>query len=243
MVTTWKEAAKRLNLEKCQRRPAAAGGGGAAAGEAMVPAPTNAPVGRSRMYLMDLEAAINTILKCPTFKNSKEAEPLRISQGGKAIGIQSIFDVDDCTVALSRENRYIAAGNFWWQNLQGSQTPGVPLRKSRVMDLACHLFALNLDWKVGEPLAHLPHLQGMIVVLVESAAQVAKHNLPRVSPDEVAHALVVAGAHEVAAGVPVERWARWRAIFLSCCFCFERSSGDGCPTDAAYWKAFNLRQS
>ena len=206
-----------------------------------MPPPASAPSGNH--YLLDLDVAINAILKCPTFKNIKEAEPLRIAQGAKVIGIQSIFDVGDCTVALSRENRYIAAGNFWWQNLQGSQTPGVPLRKSRVMDLACHLFALNLDWKVGEPLAHLPHLKGMIVVLVESAVQVAKHNLPRVSPDEVAHAMVFACAHEVAAGVPVERLARWRAIFLSCCFCFERSSGDGCPTDAAYWKAFNLRQS
>lgn len=242
-----KEVERRLKQEKFDRRPAAAGAAAAAVPAAPAPAPAlddprlNAG---NQLYLADLEAAIGTILNCPAFKNIKDADPLPITNDAShASGVQSVFDAGQCAVALDRESRYIAACNFWWQNLLASPTPGVPLRKDRVMDLACHLFNLNPDWEPGQPLAHLPHLKSMIVVLVDSAPEVAQHNLLRVSPEEIAHAVVFGCAREVAAGVPADRLARWRTVFLSCCFCFELRSGPDGGMDAAYWKSFNLRQS
>ena len=80
------------------------------------------------------------------------------------------------------------------------------------------------------------------MVLVDSAAQVAERRLHRVSPDEIVHAVVFACAHEVAAGVPADRLARWRTVFLSCSFCFEFATGDGGGINAAYMKSHSLRQ-
>jgi hypothetical protein len=235
MLTTWKAAAKRMKVAKLSQAER-----GAAADDKVVPAAANAPV--NQMYLMDLEAAINTILTCPTFRNIKDADPIRITHADRTSKSHCVFNRDGCAVALGREKRYIAAGNFWWQNVLGSQTPGVPLRKSRVMDLACQLFDLKLDWKSEQPLGHLPPLKSLIVVLVDSAAQVAQRRLHRVSPDEIVHAVVFACAHEVAAGVPVDRLARWRTVFLTCSFCFELATGDGGGIDAAYMKSHSLRQ-
>ena len=200
---------KRVKIEKFQRRPV---GIATAAGQAMVPAPANAPNGNQN-YLMDLEAAINTILKCPTFRNIQDADPIRITQVDTSKS-HCVFNSDGCAVALGREKRYIAAGNFWWQNLLGSPTPGVPLRKARVMDLACHMFNLNLERQAGQPLEYLPHLKSMIVVLVDSATQVAQHNLPRVSPEEIVHAVVFGCAREVSAGGSAGAVADYLSVLL-----------------------------
>jgi len=69
------------------------------------------------------------------------------------------------------------------------------------------MFDLKLDWKSEQPLGYLPPLKSMIVVLVESATQVAHRNLPRVSPDEIVHAVVFACA-QVAVGVPIKSGKR-----------------------------------
>ena len=149
-----------------------------------------------------------------------------------------MFDGKLAAMALSREGKYICAGNFFWQNLMDSPTPGVPMRLERVMELGRYLFGNGKD---------PTHLPNMITVLVDSAdCPIMEHkgSLKRVSPEEPCHAALFMCADDIARlqcdtnPEAQQRLMRWRQIFLSCCFCFEVATGD----DAMHWRAYNLRQ-
>ena len=196
-------------------------------------------------YMADLESAAQLILNHKVFKDIKTLDPLPITDDlSKTSGVQSVFDQGQCKVALAREKKYICSGNFWWHNLLASATPGVPLRKDRVLELGRHMFNVDGDADAAcgadRP---LPHLPGMLTVLVESPdVDVLSHKgaLLRVSPEEIAHAAVFICAGEIMANKPEERLLRWKAIFLSCCFAFEVGEPGH---DACYWRAYNLRQA
>jgi hypothetical protein len=149
-----------------------------------------------------------------------------------------VFDSKLAAVALRREGKYICGGNFFWQGILDSPTPGVPMRLERVMELGNFLFGSGKD---------LTHLPNMITVLVDNAdypIMAHKGSLKRVSPEEPCHAAIFMCADDIARlqhdtnPEAKQRLMRWRQIFLSCCFCFEVTRGD----DAMYWRAYNLRQ-
>jgi hypothetical protein len=248
-------ATKRIKEDKYSRRQRRSTGGAAGSadsdgggGEAAAPGlpavppswPGKAEINTNESYLADVEAAVQVILGHVIFRNMICQDPLPITEDlNTTSGVQSVFDASQCKVALMREKKYICSGNFWWQNMLASATPGVPLRKERVVELGRYMFHIDPESGVNP----LPHMLGMITVLVESPdVDILAHKgaLMRVSPEELVHAAIFICADEVTANVPEERLQRWKSIFLSCCFCFEVADPG---QDTCYWKAYNLRQT
>ena len=152
-------ATKRIKEDKYSRRQRRSTGGAAGSadsdgggGEAAAPGlpavppswPGKAEINTNESYLADVEAAVQVILGHVIFRNMICQDPLPITEDlNTTSGVQSVFDASQCKVALMREKKYICSGNFWWQSMLASATPGVPLRKERVVELGRYMFHID----------------------------------------------------------------------------------------------------
>ena len=128
--------------------------------------------------------------------------PLTIAEGGS----QAPFKQRDLEQALETPGASYTCGiNLAWLNHTCSATPGVPLRKSAVDQVASTVFAK-------------PTLLEQLHVAVPSVEyKVAEHkgSLMRVSPEEVTGAYFIAVARDIGRGEPAEIVQEWEKCIRS----------------------------
>jgi hypothetical protein len=113
-------------------------------------------------------------------------------------------------------------------DVQGTVTPGVPVKMQRVMELAEHLYS--------QPGV----FSGMVHIGVPRDFNVLEHKgaLCRVSPEELVHALVFAVASAISAKADDSTLQAYRRMMLSVTFRFEVLETE----DQKYWRSCNLRE-
>ena len=148
--------------------------------------------------------------------------------------MQDAFDRDKCNSSLAEHGKYVAGGNFFWQDFLWTPTPNVPLEIDRVRELGRHAFESGPT--------HLPWMLHLRVPRADYPVEQHRGNLERVSPEETAHATLLSCAADIAkkceptADDPLAR--RWRTVLLSVTCCFEVISQES----EVYWRAQALRQ-
>ena len=108
--------------------------------------------------------------------------PLAITdQGGATSGVQEPFNRSKALAALSAHGCYRASISIWWVNPLASPTPGVPMSRRRVEDLAEFYYGPE-----GEPKFHT---ERMIEVAIAKSDCDTDHpsGLQMVSPEELLH--------------------------------------------------------
>jgi hypothetical protein len=181
-------------------------------------------------YLAEISTAYTRILAHRVFKNilTTPPNPIQNEEGGEC-GMQAVFDNEQCTTALMRENIYRAGCNFFWLNLHRSVMPGVPLSIHRIREV------VDKYWQS-------PKSFNGIVTVEAQADQVLPrmHNLLILSPEELSHIYLLAIDLSISRGDSDEILLQWRKYCLSVCFEYRDFSGQG--PDAAYWWSWNNRE-
>ena len=113
--------------------------------------------------------------------------PLKISTdvdsaGNATGGVQEPFDQDKAKIALQTQQVYRCSVSVWWFNALSSPTPGVPMSRRRVEELA--------DFCYGPDGEARFHTDRMIEVAVnaDEVQTDRPSNLQVVSPEEILHA-------------------------------------------------------
>jgi len=147
---------------------------------------------------------------------------------------QAVFDPDQCRIALERQGMYVCGGNFWWQDMLSSPTPGTPLSLSRVVELGKYIFSSE----GGEVTPrHLPYMVHVRVPSADYNVMNHKGALQRMSPEEAMHAVLLQCAQSLQDADDAKA-QRWREVLLSVTFCFEVVTQE----EGVYWRAQALRQ-
>jgi hypothetical protein len=129
---------------------------------------------------------------------------------------------------MASQNIYVAGCNIWWMDIQGTVTPGVPLKLQRVLELAEHLYSTPGVFS------------GMVHIGVPKDFNVLEHKgaLCRVSPEEMVHALMFAVANAISSKADDSTLQAYRRLMLSVTFRFEVLETE----DERYWRSCNLRE-
>eukprot|EP00435_Cladocopium_sp_Y103_P027001 s4446_g6.t1 len=166
-----------------------------------------------------------------------EEMPLQIScdkdaSGNATGGVQEPYSQAKAKIALDTQGVYRCSVSAWWFNSLSSPTPGVPMSRRRVEELA--------DFAYG-PEGHARfHSDRMIEVAVsdDDVRTDRPSNLQVISPEEILHATLAGSKNNF----PEDEWttkkAQWKSVLLSmpCCFCLVSKQDQ--------WKqAFNRRQA
>ena len=135
----------------------------------------------NRGYYLQVQADIATIL-AEFGADFRTQLPLKISAGETLSGVQAPFERAKAREALEAHGTYRCSISIWWLNSLQSPTPGVPMSRKRVMDLA--EFSFGSD---GTPRFHS---ERMIEVAVSKSDVETEQpsNLQMISPEELVHA-------------------------------------------------------
>lgn len=165
-------------------------------------------------YYDRLNQAMRLVLEHPVFDNIVNEDPIGISakRGDLSGGVQAPFNPADYKNAMVH-GTYACAGNFFWHDLRFNPTPGVPIRENAVHRLMEHQF--NVPKRSPWPLH--------IAVTSKDAPDKQLGAWKRVSPDEVAHALVLAVARDIERSEDTEVLQKWRWVFLTHSIEFHRA--------------------
>ena len=157
-----------------------------------------------------LDQALANILKHPLFNKIASRDPLTFAQGASA----APFNAKNMKASLANGGPYKCGGNFFWQSALQAPIVGVQVRSSSVKSLR------NRYYKTGPPKA-LPHT---IVIAVPNSCYNTEKNtgqLPRLSPCEYIHAVVLEVAHVIEQGGSDEDLRKWVTALLSAPFEFR----------------------
>ena len=143
--------------------------------------PTNAS------YYAEVEADLQSILKA--FPGLDQEMPLCLSDSekdGTKTGVQAPFELPKAQNALAIHGAYRCSIPVFWLQILSSPTPGVPMSRRRVLDMAEFYFP------DGRP----AFMTGRMVECVVEKASLTDRlsNLQMVSPEELVHSLVAACA-------------------------------------------------
>ena len=116
--------------------------------------------------------------------------------------------------------------NFLWQNSLASVLPFVPICKTRVDELMCHVTPGLLKFPI------------VIRASWSAGADLPRGSCVHISPDEWVHAVIFKVAAVISSGVAAEELEQWRQTLLSVPAVFVRIDSD----DKAYAEANSLRQ-
>ena len=135
----------------------------------------------NRGYYLQVQADIATIL-AEFGADFRTQKPLKISGGAALSGVQAPFEREKAREALEAHGTYRCSISVWWVNSLQSPTPGVPMSRKRVLDLA--EFSFGSD---GTPRFHSDR---MIEVAVSKSDVDTEQpsNLQMISPEELVHA-------------------------------------------------------
>ncbi|CAJ1454983.1 unnamed protein product [Effrenium voratum] len=114
-------------------------------------------------------------------------------------GIQEPYSSDAASRALGNQGAYVAAVNMFWMDFLKSPTPGVPLRRKSVEDLADYI------WPQGALPSFLLKLLEVQAPASTTVAEVPQ-GLQMLSPEGYAHAALCACARDLPQHK--EQWAR-----------------------------------
>jgi len=183
--------------------------------------------GPNKEYLSEVQDDISTILSCKTFRDIATEDPLPISKDAEC-GIQEPFDSEQCKIALKRRGVYISGFNFFWLDFLRSPTPGIPLSRERVRELANYMFQ-------DGPVA-LKKPIGVVVTSADFPVEAHKGSLLMITPEEKAHAILLKVAEDVRHGA--KRSKLWKLVLLSVPVSIEVIVKE----EQVQWEAFNARQ-
>ena len=183
--------------------------------------------GPNKEYLSEVQDDISTILQCKAFKGIAQEDPLPISKDAEC-GIQEPFQSEQCETALRRRGTYIAGLNFFWLDLLRSPTPGIPLSRERVRELADYMF--------HDGPAALKKPIGVAVSSADFPVQEHKGSLLMITPEEKAHAILLKVADDVRCGA--KRSKDWKLVLLSVPVYIDVIAKE----EQVQWEAFNARQ-
>ena len=176
-------------VQNVARPPAGRAVAGAAAGASPEPSGKASP---NHDYYAELQACQQTILKALPGLESERPLPLTGDSGAAANqGVQDPFDPQKAAVALKNHSLYRCSVSLWSINLMASATPDIPMSMRRVKDLATFFY--------GEDGTKPSYMTGRQVEVMVSNAELPAQpeQLQMVSPEELAHAILVACAAAV----------------------------------------------
>jgi len=183
--------------------------------------------GPNKDYLSEVQDDISTILRSKLFKDIAQEDPLPISKDAEC-GIQEPFDAEQCKTALSRRGTYIAGFNFFWLDLLRSLTPGIPLSRERVWELA------NFMFQDGPTALKKPI--GVTVSSADFLVEAQRGSLLMITPEEKAHAILLKVAEDTRQGA--KRSKQWKLVLLSVPVYIDVNVKE----EQLQWEAFNARQ-
>ena len=148
------------------------------------PDPTNAA------YYAQVEADLQTILQ--EFPGIEKEMPLPLSKSeldGSKTGVQEPFDLSKAKHALGIHGVYRCSISLFSVQILASPTPGIPMSRRRVLDMAEFYFP------DGKP----AFMTGRMVELLADKSTLSDkpQNLQMLSPEEIVHSLVASCAHAV----------------------------------------------
>ena len=183
--------------------------------------------GPNKEYYAEVQDDINVILHSSAFKDILEAEPLPIREQAEC-GIQEPFDAAKCATALRQRGTYISGFNFFWLDLVRSISPGIPLSRDRVRELA--------DWMFKDGPIPLKKPIGVRVTSADFPVQSHKGGLLMITPEEMAHSVLVKVADAIRQGA--KNTKEWQRVLLSVPVYIDVIPRE----EQLRWEAFNARQ-
>ena len=183
--------------------------------------------GPNRQYLSEVQDDFNTVLCCKAFKDIVQAMPIRREDA--ECGIQEPFNSGMCRTALCKRGTYISGFNFFWLDHCRPITPGIPLSRQGVRELA--------DWMFKDGPVPLPKAIGVFVSSADFRVLEHKGSLLMITPEERAHAILL----KVADGVRkngARRHKDWKLVLLSVPVYIDVIAKE----EQVQWEAFNARQ-
>ena len=141
-------------------------------------------------YYAEVESDLKTILK--EFPGLEKEAPLPLSStetDKKLTGVQEPYEVKVAKHTLELHHVYRSSMSLFSLNLLGSPTPGIPMSRRRVLDMASFYFP------EGAP----AYMTGrMVEVYVDrNSLSDRPENLQMVSPEEIVHSLIAACAQAI----------------------------------------------
>jgi hypothetical protein len=183
--------------------------------------------GPNKDYFAEVQDDINVILRYSAFKDILQADPMPIREQAEC-GIQEPFDEAKCATALRQRGTYISGCNFFWLDLVRSISPGIPLSRDRVQELA--------DWMFKDGPVPLKKPIGVAVSSADFPVHNHKGGLLMITPEEMAHAVLVKVANAIRAGA--RNVKEWRKVLLSVPVYIDVIPRE----EQVHWEAFNARQ-
>ena len=143
--------------------------------------------GPNQGYYSELQACEQAILA--EFPGLELESPLPLHSAADfvdaaAAGVQDPFDAGKARVALSLHGVYRCSVSLWSLNTKASPTPDIPMSMRRVSDMASYFYGED-----GSKPAFMTGKQ--IEVMACDANSVAASRLQMVSPEELAHSMII----------------------------------------------------
>lgn len=158
--------------------------------------------GANNAYFQKLSDDLQVIYE--TLGDLKKEKPVPIKDGPGG-GVQEPYNSSDCKKALGSQSYYISACNLMWFDLFRVASPDVPLSVDRTADLANFMFQGKVD-----------HCRVLFdVAVAEKECTDVPGGLKLISPEEVAHAVVMACASRLRSkDCKAEEKEQWRSILF-----------------------------
>jgi hypothetical protein len=183
--------------------------------------------GPNKDYYSQVQFDINVVLHSSAFKDILQAEPLAIREQAEC-GIQEPFNEAKCATALRQRGTYISGCNFFWLDPGRSISPGIPLSRERVQELA--------NWMFKDGTVPLKKPIGVAVSSADFPVHNHKGGLLMITPEEMAHAVLVKVANAVREGS--KNLKEWRRVLLSVPVYMDVIPRE----EQVRWEAFSARQ-
>lgn len=166
------------------------------------PLPLEPSSGANNAYFQKLADDLQLIYE--TLGDLKNEKPVPIKDGPGG-GVQEPYNSSDCKKALGSQGYYISAANLMWFDLFRVASPDVPLSVERTSDLANFLFQGKVD-----------HCRVLFdVAVAEKERTDVPGGLKLISPEEVAHAVVMACASRLRSkDCRAEEKEQWRCTLF-----------------------------
>ena len=166
-------------------------------------------VGHERVspVLLEMESAMNLIRSREDLLINLEMPPLKPGEGGSL----PVFDKGDFTTALGTGTEYLCTGNFIWVDWKYTNSPGVPVLKSAVLDYA------KMKYSDNQALGSMK-----VVIAVATADNPPElNNLTAITPQEELLAPYLALAANIKTGLTESDIQAWGTFFRTCQITFK----------------------
>ncbi|CAK9074935.1 Modification methylase SsoII (M.SsoII) (Cytosine-specific methyltransferase SsoII) [Durusdinium trenchii] len=169
----------------------------------------------NRDYYAEVSEDVRRILKHLGSKFGEQpaleiADKDRCGEGG----VQEPYSKAMCERALGNQGSYVAAGNLLWANYSSSATPGIPLSRRSVVEMA------DFRWPVDKEPEFVKILLEFVAPDVSSAPETPQ-GLQLLSPEGYLHAILHAAARQL----PKHK-ERWAVVLRSVPICLTKEPSD-----------------